>query len=270
MMKSKTFVDKAIDIAKNYKTLYVMGAFGAPLNSKNKARYTTNNNYNKKSARKKMINAASSDTFGFDCVCLIKGILWNWNGDKNKTYGGAKYASNGVPDIGADTIIKSSYCNDVSKDFKNIQVGEIVWMSGHVGIYIGNGLAVECSPKWGNDVQITAVANIGKKSGYNARKWTKHGKLKYIDYSDQVTKTTYQGTFPKLPIGGSLKRGSKGTQVKYLQKFLNWANGCNLEIDGSCGALTEAQIKVFQKANGLKVDGKFGPASLKKAKTIVR
>lgn len=29
-MTAKVFVDKAVDIAKNYKTLYVMGCFGAP------------------------------------------------------------------------------------------------------------------------------------------------------------------------------------------------------------------------------------------------
>ena len=28
-MTAKVFVDKAVDIAKNYKTLYVMGCFGA-------------------------------------------------------------------------------------------------------------------------------------------------------------------------------------------------------------------------------------------------
>ena len=38
-----------------------------------------------------MINSASSDTFGFDCVCLIKGILWGWNGNLNHVYGGATF-----------------------------------------------------------------------------------------------------------------------------------------------------------------------------------
>ena len=63
-----------------------------------------------------------------------------------------------------------------------MEVGEAVWCSGHIGVYIGDGLAVECTPSWENKVQITAVANIGAKSGYNARKWTKHGKLPYITY----------------------------------------------------------------------------------------
>ena len=83
MMKATELVNKAIDIAKNYKTLYVMGCFGAPMTAANKKRYTTNHSYNKAAARVKMINAVSEDTFGFDCVCLIKGILWGWDGDKN-------------------------------------------------------------------------------------------------------------------------------------------------------------------------------------------
>lgn len=132
-----------------------------------------------------MINAASADTFGFDCVCLIKGILWGWNGDASKIYGGAGYVVNGVPDLGADQMIR--VCSEVSTDFSRIVPGAAVWLSGHIGIYVGDGLVVECSPKWENCVQITALANLGEKPGYNARKWTKWGKLPYIDYTAEAT-----------------------------------------------------------------------------------
>lgn len=187
----------AIDVAKNYKTLYVMGCFGAPLNATNKARYTKNHSYNMDATRTKMINAASSDTFGFDCVCLIKGLLWGWDGDLNDVYGGSKYASNGVPDIGADSMIK--VCKDVStSNWANMEVGEAVWCSGHIGIYIGDGLAVECTPAWENKVQITAVKNIGTKSGYSARTWTKHGKLPYVTYTGETVETPSTGT-PSSP-----------------------------------------------------------------------
>lgn len=183
MMKSKSFIAKLIDAAKNHKTLYVMGCFGAPLNAANKKRYTQNHSYNKQPARTKMIQGASADTFGFDCVCLIKGILWGWTGDKSKTYGGAAYASNGVPDIGADTMI--GRCVGVSTgNWANMTPGEALWVPGHIGVYVGDGLAVECSPAFANDVQITAVGNIGKKTGYDTRTWQKHGRLPYVDYSD--------------------------------------------------------------------------------------
>ena len=180
-MNNLTLIQKMREIATNYKTLYVMGCFGAPLNAANKKRYTSNHQYNRNPERTRMINAASDDTFGFDCVCLIKGVLWGWSGDKSKTYGGAVYASNGVPDIGADSMIQ--FCIGVSSDFSKIIPGELVWLPGHVGIYIGDGLVVECSPKWANRVQITALANIGGVSGYNARRWDKHGCLPYIEYN---------------------------------------------------------------------------------------
>lgn len=178
VMTNTEFVKKLKDAATNFKTLYVMGCFGAPMNAANKTRYTANHSYNKQAARTAMIRAASEDTFGFDCVCLIKGILWGWCGNTSKTYGGAGYAVNGVPDIGADSMITK--CSDISTDFTNLVPGEAVWMKGHIGVYVGDGLAVECTPKWENKVQITAC-NCSK-SGYNRRNWTKHGKLPYIEY----------------------------------------------------------------------------------------
>ena len=189
------------DLALNYKTLYVMGCFGAPMTSANKKRYCSNHEYNKAADRTAMIQAASADTFGFDCVCMIKGLLWGWKGDKAKTYGGASYASNGVPDIGADSMIK--VCSDISTDFSKIEVGEAVWVEGHIGIYIGDGLAVECTPKWGNKVQITAC-NCNR-TGYNRRNWTKHGKLPYVSYTgESCTVTEDQKPVVDQPTTGAV------------------------------------------------------------------
>ena len=188
-MTNKEFVSKLINIAKNYKTLYVMGCFGAPMTEANKQRYINHHEYNRRANPKKCIMEASANTFGFDCVNLIKGVLWGWNGDKSKTYGGAKYAVNGVPDINADVMITK--CSNVSTNFSNIQVGEAVWCPGHIGVYIGDGLAVECTPSWKNCVQITACNCT--KSGYNRRNWTKHGKLPYITYESEKKKMLETG-----------------------------------------------------------------------------
>ena len=51
-----------------------------------------------------------------------------------------------------------------------------------IGVYIGGGKVIECSPAFKNCVQVTACLNIGAISGMNGRKWTKHGKLPYITY----------------------------------------------------------------------------------------
>ena len=201
MMKSSELVAKVVDIAKHYKTLYVMGCFGAPLTDTNKSRYIKNHPYNMAAARTSMIMAATPDTFGFDCVNLIKAVLWGWTGDKTKSYGGAKYATNGVPDEGADTMIKR--CKDATASgWDKVDPGEVVWTTGHIGIYIGDGLAVECTPKWKNCVQITAVANIGSKSGYNARTWKKHGHIPYVEYSGQTEAPTPDKDTPSTLASG--------------------------------------------------------------------
>lgn len=81
-----------------------------------------------------------------------------------------------------------------------------------------------------------------------------------------ICKKTYSGTLPKV----TLRKGMKGTQVMYLQKFLNWAGfNCGL-IDGIFGTKTDTSVRDFQKKYGLYVDGIFGPKSLEKAKTIKR
>ena len=157
-MKASTLVSTCRTIATQYTTLYVMGAFGAPLNAANKKRYKNNHEYNRQAARQAMIDRATSDTFAFDCVNLIKGILWGWSGDLSQTYGGARYASNGVPDIDANQMIRHT---EQSTNFNDIEPGEMLWLDGHAGVYVGDGLAVECTPAWRNCVQLTAVANIG-------------------------------------------------------------------------------------------------------------
>lgn len=191
VMTNLEFVEKAKAAANEYKTLYILGCFGAPMNSTNKYRYTHNNSYN--ASRANMINSASYDTFGFDCVCLLKGLLWGWNGNVNALYGGATYptkemlANGACPDVNADQMM--NYCTNVSRDFSNIEIGEFVHMKGHIGVYIGDGLAVECTPIWKNGVQVTAVGNIGKKAGYNTRTWAEHGKSNFLEYVKKPTPT---------------------------------------------------------------------------------
>lgn len=177
---AKQLVAACLQAVNNYKTLYVMGCFGAPMTQKNKARYISSNSFNRKSERKAKILAASEDTFGFDCVCFIKGLLWGWNGNENHVYGGAEYKANGIPDIGADQLIQ--LCTDVSEDFSTILPGECVWLPGHCGIYVGDGLAVEATYEPEDGVQLQCVLPMGTKSGYPATGWVKHGKLPWVSY----------------------------------------------------------------------------------------
>lgn len=265
----KELAAACVDVAKKYKTLYVLGCFGAPMTNSNKNRYSNNLSYNMEDERSSKILAASEDTFGFDCVCLIKGLLWGWSGDSTKTYGGAKYACNGVPDISDEQII--NVCSGVSTSFSDVAIGELLWMQGHVGIYIGNGLAVECTPAWKDGVQITAVHNIGWKDGYNGRRWTKHGKLPYVLYGEDeedvksevpVEEPVEIGNPVYLP---TLQKGSRCESVKALQILLTGTEPgypCGkYGIDGDFGSATENAVRNFQKAKGIEVDGIVGPVT---------
>lgn len=243
-MKVEEFIDK-LYLALRSKTLYVSGCFGAPMNNPNKDRYSKSNAYNM--AHAESILRATPDTFGFDCVCLIKGILWGWNADVNKTYGGAVYASNGVPDIGDSQIIKE--CKNVSTDFSNIQKGELLWMSGHVGVYVGDGKAIECTAKWENKVQETYVTNLGYHSG-KCRTWTKHGFLPYVNYENGIETEPAKPTFKDRV----LKRGSTGEDVATLIELLS-SKGYPC---GDFGVNVENAVKRYQKDNGLEVDGRVG------------
>ena len=246
-MNNKEFITKLINIATKNKTLYVMGCFGAPMSKENKTRYSQNHSYNKQVVRTKMIQSATEDTFGFDCVGLIKSVLWGYNSDKHKKYGGAVYQSNGVPDINADSIIK--VCNPTS-DFSTIEVGEVVWVEGHVGVYVGNGQVVECTPKWTNNVQIS---NLGNKPEYkkgNYRVWSKHGKLPYITYeaSELNTPETSQNcTEAVKPISPSENAQSTYRTHTVKKNETLWGIATKYLM---CG-LRYTEIK---KLNGLKSD----------------
>ena len=213
IMTGQVFADKAKAVTQNRKTLYVWGGFGAPLNAQNKARYTGPNaaEYNRRPERTAKIQAADPDCYAVDCVGLLKMLLWGWNGDLSRVYGGAVYQANGVPDINANQMIERCSGVKTSFDLSTMLPGEAVWKQGHIGIYIGDGLAVECTPVWADGVQITAC-NCDK-AGFNRRNWTKHGKLPWLDYSAPAVTVTRE----KLE---AIKAGAE-TLVNAIQNLLD-------------------------------------------------
>lgn len=248
----------AINVAKNYKTLYVLGCFGAPLTEVNKDRWKKAQAYNRKEGRVAKINAARADTFGFDCVCFIKALLWGWNGNPDHVYGGVAYASNGVPDIGEAEMINS--CAMVSTDFSNIEVGEAVWLPGHIGIYVGDGLVVEATPSWKDGVQITACNRT--IDGYKRRYWVKHGKLPWLTYSGVQTPVVAPGDL-NLP---TLRKGDQGEVVRAMQILL-MGRGEDLPqygADSDFGAETLTALQYYQAGNDLVPDGICGAQTWEK------
>lgn len=201
MMTQGEFITRAT-LALYQNTTYATGAFGASIGNfpAQLTRYCKNSPDLEKTIRAR---AANPPCFAFDCVGLVKGILWGWNAKADSVYGGAAYESNGVPDMGTETIINK--CDGVSTDFSKIEVGELLWIKGHVGIYIGNGSAIECTSAWDAKVQKTAVTNIRKATaGEHGRKWTKHGKLPYVEYKRKEYEIRI-GTYTELSDAQKLR-----------------------------------------------------------------
>lgn len=120
--------------------------------------------------------------------------------------------------------------------------GLALWYSGHIGIYEGNGYALEFRGTEYGCVR-TKVAD---------RKWKYWGKIKGVEYEDTntawIVTRLLKITIPRL----------QGNDVRELQRRLN-ANGCNCgDVDGIFGSKTKKAVKAYQKKKGLTIDGKAG------------
>ena len=67
----------------------------------------------------------------------------------------------------------------------------------------------------------------------------------------------------------TLKKGSTGTQVKYLQQDLNFVIDAGLKVDSDYGSATEKAMRRFQTKYTLTIDGMYGPKSAAKMKTVI-
>lgn len=240
-MRANTFVTALTAIATQVKTVYAWGMFGSQITKKSVTAKAKQ--YPDWYGSRSFDHLYDSEVYGFDCIGLVKAVLWGWSEST-----GAKYASGGVPDVSADGMIAK--CSEVSSDFTRISVGEFVWMKGHCGVYIGGGKVVESTPIWKNGVQITALSS---------RKWLKHGKLPWVSYDTEEVKTVKV----ELPV---LARGSKVAAVKALQRLLNsygykGKDKNALTIDGDFGTNTDHALRAFQKSRKLAVDGICGKES---------
>ena len=103
-----------------------------------------------------------------DCVGLIKGYGWF-----DPETGKIEYGTNGMPDIGADTMYANAEESGTIDTIPEIP-GLAVWHEGHIGIYIGNGQVIHASGTKVGVVQ-TPIGNSG---------WTHWLKIPYITYYD--------------------------------------------------------------------------------------
>lgn len=244
-------------------SIYVYGTFGQELSESLINQKVKQYLYNlpRKSKYKKALNSSRRE-YAFDCVGLIKAYLWGGHGN-------IKYNAN--QDVSANGMLSKAKVKGKINTMPETE-GLLVHMNGHIGIYIGGGYVIECTPNTSFAKQDHKCGGVCKTK-LSARKWTSWCECPYITYEKKSnttvsTKKGYTGKFPSLGLKGYLKKGDKGTNVKRLQQFLNWCINAKLSVDGSFGSKTLEAVKKYQKTYGLTVDGYFGKKSLAKAKTI--
>lgn len=236
-MTQTEFLKQVKHIADNETTIYMYGTYGQKITEtliRQKAQQYPDH-YS--AAKQRQFRALIGKGYGFDCVGLIKGVLWGWPNPK--------YKANNVPDTSANGMI--NLCKNVSTNFNRIKIGDAVWVTGHIGIYIGNGLVIEACPRWDNKVQYSTLGNLGiGNTNYPVRNWTKYGTLPFFEGGEKMT---------------ILRHGSRGTAVKTLQENLNKLGYSAGAADSIFGDRTKRALEGFQRDRGLTVDGIYGARS---------
>ena len=111
-----------------------------------------------------------------DCIGLIKG--YGWLDTDSMTIG---YATNGMPDYGADQMYQAcKKAGTLNVDYGTMSAmpeipGLMLWKSGHAGVYIGGGYAIEAM---GTRKGVV-------KTEVSGRGWQGWGKLPYINYLEE-------------------------------------------------------------------------------------
>ena len=117
------------------------------------------------------------------------------------------------------------------------------------------------------------MLSYNKAGGRVYRGLTRRRKAERALFLKPVEPSTYKDIFPVLPPRGYFQIGDGyktyteyPTQIKRVQELLNWLVDANLKIDGKYGEDTAKAEEKAQKMFKLTVNGKFGNATLNKAK----
>ena len=178
---------------------------------------------------------------------------------------------------GAGVGYSCDYYKNKGQFYTSAQIGDQIFFKNSKGVRTHTGLVYQVDSNYVYTVEGNTGDGVKKKKyAINSSSIYGYGRPKYKVESQPVpcvttpVKKGYTGVFPTLPSRTYFRNKDKGQQVKYLQMFLNWANGDRLVVDGIIGPKTISSVKKFQRNTGLVVDGLFGKKSLAKAKSITK
>lgn len=178
MLNNQTLCNRAIDTA--------LGSYGAVQYRDGNTTYAPTYEWN--------VMLWKNNAWHCDCLGFVHCLVNGFTGDKKKLGGGAVMDEFVLASDEATTLNK--YCTNISKDFTKLTKGELLYMDGHVGLYVGeiepfkDGRifnVAECTMAFGGGGMLTYVASNGgrfnHKGGARVGTWTAHGKFMCIDYT---------------------------------------------------------------------------------------
>lgn len=176
----------------------------------------------------------------------------------------------------AYTPTSAQYYKDNDQWYDTPKVGDQIFFHNSIRIcHTGIVYKVDSSKVYTIEGNTSSTAGVVANGGcVRAKSYS----LKYANisgygrpkYASSATKSNSKDSKKSIPTLASatpnLKKGSKGTQVKYLQQDLNYVMSSGLTVDSDFGSKTETALKSFQKKYGLTVDGIYGAKSKAKMK----
>lgn len=225
----------------------------------------------KKKNRYKVSGIGRYDADGtrqFDCCGLFKCFMWHDYSTNN-----ARYYGKTQKDLSCEGLLAEAKEKGDISTIPEIP-GVLVYMKGHMGIYIGNGKVIESTVakydgKKGR-IYKTYFKGDGKNCDGKRATWTKWFKSPNLTYENEVKHAEPTPEQPKkdnfLGPRGYIKLGDKGDNVDKISKFMYKtfpAYTPKSALGNYYGPNIQKSIKEFQKRTGLEPDGCVGPLTLK-------
>ena len=158
----------------------------------------------------------------FDCCGLFKCFMWHDYSTKN-----AKYYGKTQKDLSCEGLLAEAKEKGDISTIPEIP-GVLVYMKGHMGIYIGNGQVIESTAAKfdGKNGKIYKTYFKGNGAGCDGKRatWTKWFKSPYLTYGEETkpAEPTKEDTTKDNFLGarGYIKLGDKSESVGKIAEFM--------------------------------------------------
>ena len=163
-----------------------------------------------------------------------------WNAVQNTGFDIDQLVKDVETDCSALVRVCCAYAGIILENFRTYNEPTVLLKSGHFRELVGAKYQTQDAYLRRGDILCTPV------SGHTVVVLT-NGKKAAEEPESEETE-----------IMGLIKRGSKGAEVKTLQRLLNAVCDAGLEVDGDYGPATEKAVRAYQTSRALENDGQCG------------